>query len=511
MKDKVFKIIFFTSAIIMILIASAIVYLNRKKDYNKVVSSSSNLKISKEINFGITEFDTINPVLTTNIDVQYISKLVFRQLINISTDFKIENDLVEEYSKINDKTYIIKLKPNVKWQNNDNLNAEDVKFTIENLKIIDSIYSENVKHIKNIEIIDEYTMKLYLDEEINFFEYLLTFPILNHNYYEEKTLKSKTKIPIGSGEYSITNISDKEIILKNENTKMIVKIYDNSNELYEALEKENINLLCTQNIEYENYTGKLGINNNQSSGREIDYIAINNKNKILADKNIRKAINCLIDRKKIIYNIYNNKYLQINFPINIESYLYKEYSENYDVNKAKEILLDEGWELKNDVWQKNSNRLEFYLLVNVNNKTRCEVAEQIKKQLLENGIVINIIEANDYYYNQKLEYQNYDMALTGNILSVAPGLSTYFGENNILGYKNDEILSILNNVKSITNEDVLKEQYYRIQEIFEEEVPFITLYVNTNFILYNSKIKGDFLHNWYNLFYNVNNWYVEKN
>ena len=63
-------------------------------------------------------FDKINPVLTQNKDVQYIDKLIFNSLVNVSKDFKIESDLAQEISKINDKTYIIKIKENKIKTNN---------------------------------------------------------------------------------------------------------------------------------------------------------------------------------------------------------------------------------------------------------------------------------------------------------------------------------------------------------------------------------------------------------
>ena len=511
MKYVVFKYIFFAIAIIMVITASVIVFAGNRKAEDKEKYSNFKIDIDKEINIGICSFDTMNPVLTKNSDIQYLSKLLFRSLINITKDFRIKNDLAEECSKINDKTYIIKLKQDIKWHNGENLDVEDIRFTIENLKKIDTVYFENVKHIQQVELIDNYTIKIYLDEEVEFFKYLLTFPILSKNCYEQGTLKSITETPIGNGIFEIKTISEDEIILESKDRKINIKIYDDMSKVYLNLEKENIDLLNTKNIEYENYTGKLGIESNLASDRKFDYIALNMNNKLLKDIEVRKAINYFIDRKKIIYEVFNNKYIQINFPINPENYLYKEEGDVYDVNEGKKELLENGWQLRNNVWQKDGKKLEFYLLVNSNNKKRCEVAKLIKEELKENGIIINIMEANDYYYNQKLKYKNFDIILTGSILSISPELNTYFGEENICNYKNEEILSILKEIKNIEDEEVLKEKYLIIQEIYKEEIPFISLYVDTNYILYNSKIKGNFSHNWYNLYYNIDNWYIIKN
>ena len=103
------------------------------------------------------------------------------------------------------------------------------------------------------------------------------------------------------------------------------------------------------------------------------------------------------------------------------------------------------------------------------------------------------------------------MILTGNIISSCPNLETYFGKNNLSNFKNEEIRTILNDVKNITDEKILTDKYIRIEEIYKEEIPFISLYSNSLFVLSNKNLKGDLSCNWYNLFYNIDGWYKVKN
>ena len=52
--------------------------------------------------------------------------------------------------------------------------------------------------------------------------------------------------------------------------------------------------------------------------------------------------------------------------------------------------------------------------------------------------------------------------------------------------------------------------YPALYEIYKEEMPFISLYNNVNFILYSRELKGDLSSNWYDVFYNIENWYKIK-
>ena len=106
MKTNVFKTIFFTIVILLTILAIYIIYKDNKNERIPTNSKKTDVKINKEMNLGICNFDTINPLLTQNKDVQYVDKLVFNSLVNVNKNFEIENDLAQEISKINDKTYI---------------------------------------------------------------------------------------------------------------------------------------------------------------------------------------------------------------------------------------------------------------------------------------------------------------------------------------------------------------------------------------------------------------------
>ena len=216
MKANVFKYIFFTIVISLIILAIYILYKDGNKKEDIIGGERLDLNIDKEINIGICKYDTINPILSTNRDIQYIDKLIFEPLVDITSDFRIENRLSKEFSKINDKTYIVKLKEDIHWHDGEKFTAKDVVFTINSLKNnnTNSIYKENVKEINTIEQIDDYTIKIMLNNKIDFFEYMMCIPILASHSYNEDNLSSKTNIPIGTGKFRIIKIDKNTISLE---------------------------------------------------------------------------------------------------------------------------------------------------------------------------------------------------------------------------------------------------------------------------------------------------------
>ena len=221
LKTNTMKYIFFTIVILMIGLAIYFLYIDSKDNVYALENNELEINMIKEINIGIYKYDTINPILSNNRDIQYINKLIFEPLIDITYDFKIENKLAKEISKINDLTYIIKLNEDIYWHDGEKFTAEDVTFTINCLKNnnIDSIYKKNVKCIQEVQIIDEYTIKLILNEDTAFFEYTMCIPIIANHSYDEK-FNLKTELPIGTGEYKIAKIENEKVILLKPQTYM---------------------------------------------------------------------------------------------------------------------------------------------------------------------------------------------------------------------------------------------------------------------------------------------------
>lgn len=330
MKEKNLKIIFFAIIIVLIFIAVYLI-INSKN----IVASEINITrkeniISEEIIMGITDYDTLNPILSNNQDIQYISKLVYEPLINIGQDFKLEQGLATEWNKLDDKTYIVRLNESKFWNNGEKFTAKDVEYTLNYIKKNKSIYNENVENIKNIEIINDYTIKIFLVDTEEKFEYMLCFPIICD------------KNNIGTGDFYIDTVQEKQVILKSKSSKkkINVNIYENVAKLYNAFSQEKIDLITTNNVNFEEYIGTFGYNKKIICNRNFDFLKFN-----IDNSEIVQALNLVINKNEIIYKCYNNLYCKAEFPLQYGSYLYNgniEYEHN--TNRAKQVLKEAGWE-----------------------------------------------------------------------------------------------------------------------------------------------------------------------
>lgn len=526
MKSNWSKYVFFIIVIAIIVFAIFKIRIDEKQNeyQNDQVNSNEQEKV-KEIKLGMTGFDTMNPILSNNKNVQDISKLIFDPLVTLTSDYKTEACLATEWAK-QGTSYIIKLRENVKWSDGMRFTSEDVRFTIDRLKDTQTIYSVNVQNVISVDIVDDYTIRINLDKEVPFFEYNLTFPILSKEYYEAQDFVNtdKNTAPVGIGKYKISEVTSSYITLeKNANwwnkdveltlEKITVNIYSSVGELYNSFKTGNIDLVSTDNDNIQDYIGTIGYSLKEVPGREHTFIALNTQNYFLSKQEVRRAISYSIDKGNIISSVFNNKYYTSSFPLDFGSWLCQEQdaSSGYNVDQAKQLLTDNGWSYRNNYWQKTENyrtqRIVLNLLVKASDTQKVATAENIKSQLETQGIRVNIVQASDEQYSNNLNSKNYDMAICSTYVSPSPNLDTYFGENNLANYSNDEVNSIRSEVMNTTDENVIKERYQRLIEIYKTDIPYISLYFNKYTVAYSSEIAGEITPNWFYQFYGIEGWY----
>lgn len=526
--DRDYTKYFFIFIIIIFIIIAGIIFIIRDNgDENQIVDQTSkNTNLKTNLKLAISNFDTINPILTNNKNVQEVTKIIYDSLIRLDGDLKLQYNLVKEIGKTDNINYVIKLKDNVYWSNGEKFTASDVKFTIDIIKSgINTIYSENLQAVSELEIIDDYTLKIVLSKEVPFFEYYLTFPILSNSYYADQDFKNTEKnlAPITTGMYRISSVENNKIILNkneyywNNNRNSIIEeieinLYSSIGEAYNAFKTGEIDILKVTVNNIEEYIGSIGYNKTEYKTRNYDFISFNTENALFSNKNVRKAISLSIDKNNLIATTLGKGYKESNFFFDFESWLYdSKLDSELNVDKAIRLLEEDGWVYKENKWSKNINgkifNLKFDLIVNSADSAKIVAANNISSQLANIGIIVKVKEVSTDSYFNYLNNKNYEAILTGVQTSFTPDLETFFGENNIANYNNEEIKNILKAAKNTGEQDEIKNQYQKLYDIYIEEVPYVGLYRETDCVIYNQGLVSNLNPNSFNIFNNIEKWY----
>ena len=495
---------------------------------NESVDQTSTVNtIQTDLRLAIANFDTINPLLSNNRNVQEISKIIYEPLVTLNEEYKIEYCLADEIAKTDDFNYVIKLKKGVLWHDGTEFNADDVKFTIDTIKGggINSVYSSNLQAVSLLEKVDDYTIKLTLSSPVDFFEYNLTFPIMSAKYYENEDFATtaKNSSPVGTGLFKIAGVDSNVIRLeKNElywNSNKVpmcsvinINLYSSAGEVFNAFKNGEIDIVDVKISNIEEYIGSIGYKKIEYKSRDYDFLAINTQNEIFSDSAVRKAMSKILDKNNIVASCLGSGYVASNFSLDMGNWLYtKDVTIQTNTDEAKQILTQAGWEYKSNKWRKKVDgktlELAFTLSVNGNNATHVAVAENIKNQFANVGINVTVKQLNNEAYNDSINNRNFDIILAGITCGYSPSLKTFFGENNIANYSNEQVSEIMKIVSNTSDENQLYENYNKLYDIYLEEAPYIGLYRNTDIVVYNQSLVGNIKANSFNLYYNIEKWY----
>ena len=521
MKQGVFKYIFVLGFIILLIITYFVFYSKDKSKEEVVDKVSTATNLITNLRLGIAELDTLNPLLTNNKNVKEISRLVYDSLVNVKNDYALEYVLASEIAKENEVTYLITLRKNVKWQNGEDFTAQDVKFTIDTIKFKGGSYSSNLQYVDEIFVVDESTIRIKLSQEVEFFEYNLTMPILCSSYYGEEDVATsdKNNQPMGTGMFKFLSFQDNLLVLDqnlyywNEDKKPLlteidINIYDSVGNMYAAFKSGYIDIMEVDSKNIGTYIGSLGYTQVDIPDREVVFLSFNTGVDILSDSRTRKAIALYLDRSNLMANL-GGSYLQTNFLIPSNSWIYNTkldtvYLEN---QSADQLLVDSGWTLQNNRWVQNGKVLSFSLMVDANYPDRVQAANVISSQLRNHGIEVTVQELSRENFANVFNNKAYQTLITGIHTGFSPKVTALFKSDNLANYNSENLNNIINDIKLTIDYNKQIENYNKLYDEYLSGFPYIFLYRNINSVVYNQTLCGKISPNSYSMFYNVEKWY----
>lgn len=494
---------------------------------------------------------SINPVLAfTDVD-RDLSTLIYSGLMKFENGQMI-NDIAEKYTISEDGLiYHFTIKENVRFHDGIELTTDDIEFTIQ------KIQDAGIKSPKRPDWAGV-TVKKINSREIQFILKKPYSPFLSNtsigiipkhiwkNFDSDQFVFSKFNLePIGTGPYRIKNIEkDKSGVPIRYNLVAFKKYY--TGEPY--ITNLSIDFYANEKLALESYNSKKITNFAGISPKEISQIASStdsikilhtplprifgvffnqNSSPVLANKNVRKALNLAINREEIIEKVLFGYGTAIDSPLpaikNSNNNVIKQ-----DIEAAKEILRKDGWVINKDgILEKKSDKksggqtqvLSFSISTSDATDLK-QVAEMISKTWSELGVQVDVkvFEYGDLAQNI-IKTRKYDALLFGEVIGKDLDLYAFWHSSqknypglNVPMYVNSKVDSILEEARTVSDETKKNKLYKNFEEIIKDEVPSVFIYSPEYMYITSNKIKGNSIDNITNTsdrFYGIEKWYIE--
>ena len=244
---------------------------------------------------------------------------VYEGLLSRDSDNKVQPGLAKSWDISNDgTTYTFHLNENMNFSNGDTLDAEDVAWSINQLKEQQYYNANQVESLEKAEAVDSDTVKLTLSTpDSNLLWYLTGRPGLVFDKDAEYNAKTEA---VGSGPYTVESFDSASKMALKANPKywgsahkaatenVIIKFLTDDNAAVNALKSGEVDVLSPVNATLAKSLDTNTYQVSAADGSDKYVLAFNCANSKLADKRVRQAIRYGINHEEIIASRGNVDY-----------------------------------------------------------------------------------------------------------------------------------------------------------------------------------------------------------
>ena len=452
----------------------------------------------------------------------YAQEMLYETLVNITAD-GYEGCLAESWDISEDgKTYTFHIRDGVKFSDGEVCDANAIKANFD--AIIENkdrhTWLEMMNLLVGVSAPDDKTFVIELSEP---YYPLLTelgvtrpFAMISPKAMKDGSTKDGVNAYIGTGPYVLTDfVTDEYAVFEaNENywgeqpkiKKITVKVIPDNQTRILALEKGEIDMIFGKNMidadAINQYTGNDKFTVSLSDPTSTRQIVLNTTRDVLADKEVRQALQHATNKQAISDGIFYgleqpaDTLFAKTVPycdIDLEPYA-------YDVEQAQSMLDEAGWVVGADkIREKDGQKLNIDLLYNSDSVTEKAIAEYLQSEYQKIGISLNIHGEEEQSYRDNMKAGNFDMVF--NICwgtpydpqsSLAAMRAPVYGDYAAqLGLEDKaEIDQAITDILVSTDEQKRQDLYTFVLTRLHEDAVYIPLTYECNKAIYRSDLKG---------------------
>lgn len=495
----------------------------------------------------LTNFDTLNPLLTNNNSYYQLSNLLYDRLFAYEGSGRLVPSLVEHVETSDEgKRISLTIKKDIYWEDGTPLTTKDIAETFEAVKKCPdgTTYKDAMRRImgtSNIEgaaraiVFDDRNIDFEFDKSYGNYMELLSFPILPaHSYGEEGMLEKDDFKVVASGPFTLKKWDkNKRLYLeKNQNyygslpyiDEIVGIIFSDDKAIQQAYDAGQVDLCAIDDYTWDRFRSDKKSKVESFETQNLEVLAFNTSDPLLQDVDLRRAIDYSVNKERIIDSLYLSQGTIATFFINpkLSSGLFTREESYLSVDTAVSILEKGGYrDIDGDGYRENKDggSLVLHILANpLNHRMQTEaqmIADDLKKVGLKARLQTVGTETPEEGKEEEgktkqtkdlassLKSGSYQMAVLGMDFSAVADLHAVLGSSgsmNISRYGNEKMNELLKELREEQDPENQKELIDKVYKIFRKDVPYVPIVFKQNVLVCGPNIKGLMRPNAYSIY-----------
>ena len=472
------------------------------------------------------EMPHLNPLTSSDAYATEVMEWVFDGLLDRDPEtLEMEPRVAERWEISEDHlTYTFYLRKGVTFSDGEPLTAHDVKFTYDKMMDpkTDSPHLRNYyKDVTSCEVVDDYTVRYTCSKP--YYRHIVMLgmlEILPEHVYGQGDFNNhpNNRKPIGSGMYTLeeweTGIQlvlernpgywGKELLGAPHFDRIVYQFIVDSNAAFVKLSRGDLDVMALRAEDWVRRANTPKFNqqfNKFSYYRPAySYLGWNRRNPLFADKNVRRAMTMLLDRERILDEVYYGlaKIMTGSFMPGTAIHNENIAPWPFDPDRAKQLLTEAGWtDTDSDgLLDKDGRKFAFEVLTTNQNPSAEKILTLYKEELARVGIQLGIRQMEWASMVERVDARNFDCIIMGWQMPPDPDpyqvwhSSQTEAGSNYVGFNNAEADQIIEEARVSFEAEKREKLYRRFHEILHEVQPYTFLFTPKALVAVDKRVHG---------------------
>ncbi|MFP4457436.1 MAG: ABC transporter substrate-binding protein [Clostridia bacterium] len=480
---------------------------------------------------------TLNPILSSDAISSGITNFAYDSLLKEDENLEIVGELAENWEVSEDgKTITFYLQDDVNWHDGEQLTADDVVFTMN--MILDPNYTgvlaSDLKYVEKVVAVSDFEVEMKLSQMDAPIMEALASPamgIIPEHVFKDVPADELREhpdswSPMGTGPYKFVEYVSGQYTVFEANEEywgegpyiktIMIKHFQDNQSVLSAFENGDIDYIARIPVEdIDRLKSSLAneVTFVEAPNNGYYYIGLKQNHKHLKDKNVRQALMYSLDRQSIIDTIFQGYGTIINSHSVPISWAHTDDVNEYpqDLDKAQELFEEAGYTKDDDgfLYNEDGEKLEFTIVSMSGEEEKANIIAMVIEQWKEAGADVDV----EYYersvlFNKYLDVGEFESYMWGWNLSNDPDSFNQFHSSqaklnedgepdpngvlkgfNDVEYINPEVDQLLEAGRQTYDIEERKEIYTEIQQILNEDLPYIFLYTTNDVKAMYNKVE----------------------